>query len=79
MDAEHGRLGKCLFLMIQPQPLFRLFSSFQTHITILTTNKCEKCPSGIRCWNLNSRPSEHESPPETTIPGLQPLDKDFPH
>ena len=57
MDAEHGRLGKCLFLMIQPQPLFRLFSSFQTHITILTTNKCEKCPSIVRRWDWNSQPS----------------------
>ena len=26
------------------RPLFRLFSSFQTNITILTTNKCEKMP-----------------------------------
>ena len=24
------------------RPLFRLFSSFQTNITVLTTNKCEK-------------------------------------
>ena len=28
--------------MGHPRPLFNLFSSFQTHITILTTNKCEK-------------------------------------
>ena len=25
-----------------PRPLFRLFESFQTNITIFTTNKCEK-------------------------------------
>ena len=31
-----------VFKMGQPRPLFRLFSSFQTNITILTTNKCEK-------------------------------------
>ena len=30
------------FKMGQPRPLFHLFSSFQTHITIFTTNKCEK-------------------------------------
>ena len=29
--------------MGQPRSLFRLFLSFQTSITILTTNKCEKC------------------------------------
>ena len=28
--------------MAHPWPRFRLFSSFQTNITILTTNKCEK-------------------------------------
>ena len=33
-----------LFLkkMGPPWPLFHLFSSFQTHITIFSTNKCEK-------------------------------------
>ena len=34
--------------MGQPRPLFHLFSSFQTNITILTTYKCDKCPSSIR-------------------------------
>ena len=29
-------------------PLFR-FSPVQTHITLFTTNICEKCPSSIRC------------------------------
>ena len=43
---------------------FVLFSSFQTNIiTILATNKCEKCPSSIWCRDLNSRPAEHKSPP----------------
>ena len=32
-----------------------------------------KCPSSIWCWNSNPRPSEHESPPITTRPGLPPL------
>ena len=52
---------------------FHLFSSFQTHITIFTTNKCEKCPSSIWCWDSNSQPLEHEFPPITTRPGLPPL------
>ena len=54
------------------RPLFRLFLSFQTNFTIFTTNKCEKCPSSIRCWDSNPRPSEYESPPITTRPGLPP-------
>ena len=58
--------------MGQPQPLFHLFSSFQTNITILTTNKCEKCSSSIWRWNSNSQPSDYESPPITTRPGLLP-------
>ena len=55
-----------------PSPLFRLFSSFQTNITIFTSNKCEKCPSGIQCWDSNPRLSGHESPPTTIRPGLVP-------
>ena len=55
------------------RPFFIYFSSFQTNlITIFTTNKCEKCPSSIRCWDSNPRPLEHESPPMTTRPGLPP-------
>ena len=36
------RFRICFFLMGQPRPLFRLYLSFQTNITILTTNKWEK-------------------------------------
>ena len=63
-----------VFLMGHPRPLFHLFSSFQTHITILTTTRCGKmlCPSSIWHRDLNPRPSEHESPPITTRPGLPP-------
>ena len=32
--------------------------------------KCQKCPSSIGCWDLNSRPLE--SPPITTRPGPSP-------
>ena len=51
---------------------FHVFSSFQTNITILTTIKCEKCPSSIRCLDLNSQPFDSKSPPLTTRPGLLP-------
>ena len=54
--------------MGQPQPRFHLFLSFQTHIKIFTTNKCEK----MSILDSNSRPLEHESPPITTKPGLPP-------
>ena len=56
--------------MDHPRPLFRLFLSFQANITILTTNKYEKCPSSIWCWDSNPQPLGHESPPITTRPGL---------
>ena len=49
---------------------FSFFSSFQTNITILTTNKCEKCPSRIRHQDSNSQPFDYETPPLTTRPGL---------
>ena len=55
-----------------PRPLFRLFSSFQTNITNLTTDISEKCPSSIWCRDSNPQPSEQESPPLTTRPGLPP-------
>ena len=54
--------------MGQPRSLFDLFSSLQTHITFFITNKCEKCPSSIRCWDSNWQTLEHESPPITTRP-----------
>ena len=54
--------------MGQPRPLFHLFSSFQTNITIFTPNKCEKGPSSTRCWDSNPQPLINESPPITTKP-----------
>ena len=60
--------------MGHPQPLFCLFSSIQINIfTIFTTNICEKCPSSIHCWDLNSPLSVHDSPQMTTRPGLPPI------
>ena len=68
-------VGNCqknviVFKMGQPRPIFHLALSSQTHITIFTTNKCEKCPSSTQRRDLNSQPLEHESPPITTRPGL---------
>ena len=54
-----------------PGLFFIYFHSF-THITIFTSNKCEKCPFSIRCQDSNSQPLEHESPPITIRPGLPP-------
>ena len=55
---------KCAILAL----FFCYFCLFQTNITILTTNKREKCS----CWDSNLQPSEHGSPPITTRPGLPP-------
>ena len=48
-----------IYLMAHPQPHFRLILSFQTNITIFTTNIFEKFPSsiyssGIRTHNLQN-------------------------
>ena len=67
VEQIFGKNNSDFFKMaINPQPLSRLFSSFQTIITIFTTNICKKCPSSIRWWGLNPRSSEHKYPPITT-------------
>ena len=64
--------------MGHPRPLFHLFSSFKSNITIFTTNTCvRKCPSSIRCWDSNPPPSERESHPITTRPVLPPFYSSF--
>ena len=61
----------CVFLKTgQLRPLFILFSSLQTHITIFTTKKCGKCPSSIECRDSKSRPLQHESSPKTMVPQM---------
>ena len=58
--------------MGQPRPL----SSFicgpfkQKSLQILQQINVKKCPSSIRCQDSIPRPSEHESPPIITRPGL---------
>ena len=59
--------------MGQTRPLFHLFLSFQTFITIFTTKNMKKCRSSIQCRDSNSQPLEHQSPPITTRPGLPPI------
>ena len=41
-------------------------------ITFLQPINLKKCPSSKRCWDSNPGPSEHESHPITTRPGLPP-------
>ena len=51
-----------------------IFCIFQTNInTILQQINVKKSPSSIWHWDSNPRPSERESPPITTRPGLPPL------
>ena len=50
-----------------------IFSLFQTNNTQnLHQINVKKCPSSSWCQDLNSQPSEYESPPLTTSPGLPP-------
>ena len=59
--------------MVQPPPLFYLFSVISIkHYTILQQIISEKCPYSILHWDLNSQPSDYESPPLTTRPELPP-------
>ena len=50
----------------QPRPLFVYLMSFQRNNTILTRNRCEKCPSSLQRRDANPQPLEHESSPITT-------------
>ena len=47
------------------------FLSFQI-IQISQQINLKKCPSSIRCWDLNPQPIEHKSSPITPRPGLPP-------
>ena len=56
--------------MNYPRPHFRVFSPFQTNISIFITNKYEIM--SIQCWDLNPWPLEHVSFSITTWPWLPP-------
>ena len=58
---------QCFFLKKWANP--GLF--FKHTLQFLQQINVKKCPSSMRCRNLNSRPLEHESPTITTSPGLQ--------
>ena len=57
-----------------PGLFFIIFLVFftQTSIQFLQQINMKRCPSSIHWWDLNSRPSDHESPSITTRPGLPP-------
>ena len=60
-----------LFFKNGPIPAsFCLFSVFSNKQYNFTTNQCEKCPTSIRCRDLNPQPFEHESSTIATRPGL---------
>ena len=58
-----------------PGLFFVYFRLFKQTLQFFTTNKCEKCPSSIWCRDSNPQPSEYESPPITTRPGLPPFER----
>ena len=62
------QLSHVLIKMGQPRPLFNLFSVFSIKYYNSATNQCEKCPSCSLHLDLNSRPSDYESPHLTTRP-----------
>ena len=54
---------------VNPASFLFIFGLFkQTSLQFLQQIYVKKCPSSIRCWNLNPQPSEHEPPPITTRP-----------
>ena len=64
--------------MGQPGLFFIYFRSFSNkHQYNFTTINVKKCPSSIRHRDSNPRPSECESPPITTRPGLPPKPQSF--
>ena len=74
----HHIFGECehffsLFLkMGQPRPLFCLLLVFSNKRYKFYNKLCEKCRSSIPHWDSNSQPSDYDSPPLTTRPGLLP-------
>ena len=62
------------FYKIRANPglFFVYFHLFKQTLQFFTTNKWEKYPSSIWCWDSNPRPLENESPPITAGPGLPP-------
>ena len=49
-----------------------IFGLFNKHYKFLQQIYVKKCPSSLRCRDSNPRPSDRESPPQTTRLGLPP-------
>ena len=70
-NIRQTREHSLTFLKGHPRPLFVYFWSFiKQTLQILQQINVTKCPSTTCCWDSNSQPSECESPPITTRPGL---------
>ena len=72
---DQVKLKTKLFLNgASPAAFSFIFNLFQTNINaILQQINVKKCPSSIRRRDSNPRPSEHESTPITSTPGLPPI------
>ena len=69
-----GCLDWSLFSINGPTPAYFLFFSiFSIKNQNFYKKSCEYCPSNIRHQDSNSQPTDYESPPLTTRPGLPPL------
>ena len=71
--ASHGEIESIICLIMgQPWPLLSfIFGLFKrTSLQVLQKIYVKKCPSSIQCRDSNPQPSERESPPITTRPGL---------
>ena len=55
-----------------PGSVIVYFHLFKQTLQFLQQKNVKKCPSIIRRWDLNSQPSDHETPPLTTRPGCLP-------
>ena len=66
VDITYGNGAHFLKKWANPGLFFIYFHFSNTHYKFYNKQVCEKCVSSIRCWDSNSRPLEHESPPITT-------------
>ena len=70
-----ARGGENVYLLLSSRmghshPLLVYFGLFKQSIQLLQQINVKNCPSSIWCWDSNLQPSEYESPPITTRPGL---------
>ena len=53
-----------------PGLFFVYFRLFKQTLQFSQQINVKKCSSSIQCWDSNSQPSDYETPPLTTRPGL---------